>query len=263
VRGFSCIRSSPHYRAEAFWSGLAAVGAKVSKHLPSRFLPGDVLCIWNRYGANEALADQAEHQGATVIVVENGYLGADAQGRQHYAMSVGQHNGAGWTPPGDDSRLGMLGATLRPWRERGEHILVRAQRGIGSRLMASPRHWGERTVEELRRRTKRPVVLRQHPAVKPDQAPLQEMLRGAHALVTWASSDAGKALVMGVPAFYAAPHLICEAACRRLGHDIEDPFLGDRVPALRRLSWGQWEVSEIAAGVPFRALLAGRKEMAA
>ncbi len=149
-----------------------------------------------------------------------------------------------------------------PWRDAGEHVIVTEQRGIGSSKTGSPDRWHEAVTARIRKITKRTVVVRAHPKTRllqdiaAKQPPLIEQLQGAHALVTWNSAAAIVALVHGVPVFYEAPHFTCEGACKHGVAEIENPALGDRLPAFERMAWGQWSRSEIESGAAFRHLLA-------
>lgn len=249
------IRNEPHYRSEAFVSGLKSAGYTVSNN--SQVGPGDVVVTWNRYGTYEEIADRAERAGATVLVAENGYFGKDANGLQRYAISIHGHNGSGTWHPGGPERWAALGATPKPWREAGDHILVCGQRGIGSRTMASPHEWHARAAKRLAAHTKRKIVIRKHPGSKPDpNAPtLESQLVNCWAVVVWSSASGIKALMSGIPVFYDAPHYICAGAASRDFSLIESPPMPDRLPALERMAWAQWSVDEIAAGLPFRHLL--------
>lgn len=257
------IRPHPHYRREAFVKGLEVAGWQVQHCYPSRPPgPRDVLVIWNRYGEAEASADKWEKQGGTVFVAENGYVGHDAHGVQYYALSISQHNGAGRWVIGDGSRWEKLGIELKPWRTpldqtRPGHIVVRGQRGIGSRLMASPPDWHKRIVGELKKVTPRPVKVLEHPG-KPACDPevvkqLTDALRGAHACVIWSSGAGIRALIEGVPVFFHAPHWICGAAGMSTISMIEHPMVSDqtRLFALQNMAWAQWTVAEIASGEAF------------
>lgn len=245
------IREQPHYRRDAFVNGLRRAGySLVESGRPSG--PQDLLVIWNRYGANEVAADAWEGLGGTVIVCENGYAGVDDQGRQHYAMAAHGHNGSGWFPVGDEDRLAKLGIELHPWRVGGDHILVCAQRGIGSREMASPQNWHAMAVQRLRKVTDRPIKVRLHPGNQAPAVPLTDDLRDAWACVIWSSGCGVQALITGVPVYYDAPHWICEDGVRRVndfGAVVVDG--GWRRRALQKMAWGQRSVAEIESGEPF------------
>ncbi len=94
-----------------------------------------------------------------------------------------------------------------------------------------------------------------YPDTAATQPTLEAALSNCHAVVTWASGIAARALVAGVPVFYEAPAIVCAGACTRGLEGIESPRTPDRLPALERLAWAQWSVSEIARGLPFEYLL--------
>jgi hypothetical protein len=234
-----------------------------------------VLVVWNRYGHYHNAASVHERAGGLVLVAENGYLGQDENGVQMYALAVHGHNGAGWWPEGDGSRFASLGVEVKPWRESGEHIYVRGQRGIGSPEMASPALWHDRAAKSLHSLTRRRVLVKTHPG-KPavDAGQVEELkadLSGAHACVIWSSTVGVRALVEGVPVFYSAPHWICEGAARSGFVDIESPLMDDaaRLRALERMAWAQWSVKELSSGEPFKLLAEcefkqrGKEEMVA
>lgn len=252
------IRPEPHYRREAFESGLRRHGYTFKGHAtPSG--PNDLLVLWNRKkGIDERDAIVWEQQGGTVLVAENGYL--QKTDKTIYAISVGQHNGGGWFPVGSEDRFSALGFEVKPWRKRGGHILLCAQRGIGSSLMASPPYWADKQQVHIKRMTQRAVRLRAHPGNFEPKVPLEQDLASAHACVIWHSAAGVRALLDGVPVFYAAPFWVCEAAALKYvkGGSLETPLCDDaqRQAALHRMSHGQWTVNEIASGEPFARMKA-------
>lgn len=211
-------------------------------------------------GAKEDTARAFEAEGGNVVVCEEGYL-RHIKGEPAFAMALHDHNGAGSWRAGGPERWDSFGIDLKPWRKQGTHILVAEQRGIGSFRMASPPLWHDDAVARIKRITTRPMRFRAHPKSRlyPDsartQGPLEAALAGAHAVVTWAGSIAVQALIQGVPVFYEAPDLICAGACTRGIAAIETPPCPDRRPALERLAWAQWRLSEIETGAPFDWLL--------
>ena len=212
--------------------------------------------IWTRHeGRHGSQAAAYDAAGARVLVVENGYLNKSPFRRQDYAIAVDDHNGAGRWFTGGPERWRKLGVEVAPWRQVGEHVIVREQRGIGSKLMASPPAWHETTLKRLAGITDRRLVLRTHPGLKDPERPLLEDLAGAHAVVTWGSSLGCRATVLGVPVFYEAPHHVLEGVLNRGLENIEAPLKRDRLPALERMAWAMWSVDEIAGGEPFDYLL--------
>lgn len=255
------IRNEPSYRKPFFVEGLKRLGYSISDDIGHRPKLDDVLVVWNRHGSHNAHALRFEQAGAKVIVAENGWMGKDPAGHKLYALCLGHHNGLGTWPVGPEDRWARLGIELKPWRTSGTHILVFDQRGIGERGIASPPGWVDDVQRRLARATKRPVRLRVHPgrklklndAVMP---PLEPDLIDCHAVVTWSSGAAIKAIAAGIPAFHELPGWIGAGAARLGIDDLESPFLGDRLPMFQRLAHAQWTADEIATGEPFKCLLA-------
>lgn len=246
------IRKEPYYRRDAFERGLRVTGFTLHEKMKPTG-PMDWLVIWNRKrGHDEQEAAQWELLGGTVIVAENGYL--QRQDKTCYAISVGQHNGAGTFPVGDEDRFTKLGFPLMPWRspEHFSETVVRLQRGIGSALMASPGDWPTRTLQLVQGRTQGPVRVIQHPGnFAPRVAPIED-LKMAKQFITWASSMGVLALTLGIPVAYGAPRWICEEGA---SHLLNFPSLrrdySARDKAMHRMSHGQWHYEEIATGEPF------------
>ena len=247
------IPSSPSYRRDAFEAGLKRLGYSVEFGTRARPTPADIIVVWNRRSANAVDATKYEKIGATVLVTENGWIGADDKGNKLYALAKGHHNGAGWWPVGNEDRWTRLGIELKPWRKDGRHILVLPQRGIGEPGVAMPRGWAQDAMDRLKAVTRRPVKLRQHPGF--NKTPLEPVFEDCWAAVTWASGAAIKAIVAGIPVFHEMPSWLGGPAARRGIADMETPYLGDRMPMLNRLSHGQWGAEEIKSGEPFARLL--------
>lgn len=243
------IRLEPHYRREAFVSGLQKAGYRVVERGTPKSKE-DLLITWNRYGTTELRADSWESDGGTVLVAENGYIGKDEIGRQLYALSVHGHNGSGWFPVGEEDRFTPLGIEVYPWVDRPEgYALICGQRGIGSRQMASPSNWHYQIQKYLGQFG--PTKVRLHPGNKPATTRLDDDLAGANKCVIWSSSSGVLALTLGVPVMYDAPRWICQQAAvssRSDGLIIDDDL---RRKALHKMSWGQWRVSELESGEPF------------
>lgn len=253
------LRTVPVFRFEAFHEGFRRLGYDIAPAVPNRIETDDVLVIWNRRADQERMARAYEAAGARVVVAENAYLqpGRD----KHFALALGHHNGAGtwpysvkgWPVLSRPERWPELDIRAEPWRETGDFIVVLPQRGIGERGVAMPHTWLAETLTWLRAATRRPVRVRRHPGnggadPSPD-------FRDAWAAVTWGSGAAIKAVVAGVPVFHGLRSWIGAPAAHRIGHDLERPYLGYRIPMLERLAWAQWSVAEVESGEAFRWLL--------
>lgn len=263
-------------RLEAFMTGLAAIGYEVTDREPRQPVrPGDVLVTWNLKPGMAELAARFEAAGGTVLVAENGYIGADETGRQHYALARHAHNGAGSWYSGGPERWRALGLPIEPWRASGGHILILPNRGIGQPWSCPPggergEVWAAAVARELAHRTRRPVRIRSHPGhwkrlpAHPDVS-LARDLEGCWAAVIWCTSAGVRALLAGIPVICLAPHWICKSAAGSDLASIERPFMDDaaRQAALERMAWAQFSLAEIASGMPFRLLVGARERAAA
>jgi hypothetical protein len=260
------VRSQPWYRRQAFESGLKKAGYEVIGDLPREGKKGEVFVTWNRYATNHEVASRFEAGGGAVVVCENGYLGVGGSSPKfdvftkrgpepfhYYALGLGFHNDDSRFPAGGPERWQELGLELKPWRERGGHVLVAANRSFGVPGRCMPVDWPKRAVERLRKSTGREVRLREHPGNHAPQKPLNEDLRDCWAVAIWTSSAGVHALIEGIPVFCEAPHWIAKSAAST--GPIDEPTLPDRLPAMQRLAWGQWQIREIESGEPFRRLL--------
>lgn len=270
MKTWCTIRPGPLYRHEAFVQGLKAAGHEVHLGRPASVSQCELLVIWNRYDVMHDLACAVEAHGGRVIVAENGYLGAGGTAPKwdvvkgpgdghYYALAMKGHNGQGRWPEGDGSRWDALGIELKPWRERGEHVVVLANRSFGIPGRMMPMDWPTKVVDRLRSLTQRRVVLRSHPGNDEPQRPLQADLANAWAAVVWSSSAGAHALVAGIPVICEAPYWILKGAAGTDLRQIDAPPTPERRPHFERLAWAQWTLKEIASGEPFLRLLEERR----
>lgn len=259
------LRDTPHYRRDAFVAGLSRLGYSVTCQTaaPRIVDRGDVLVTWNRSPWQETMCRQVEQAGGFVMVAENGWIGADEDGHQLYALCRSHHNGIGTWPTGDGARWASMGVELKPVRRDGDFILVLPQRSIGEPGVAMPVGWRDDVIRRLRPLTDRRIVVREHPGKMP-RPPLEPALDGCWAAVTWGSGAGIHAIAAGVPVFYDLPGWIGGTAGMLLPLMEEDGFLDawldvhNRLAMFETLAWAQWRVREIASGEAFEWLLSLR-----
>lgn len=263
-RAWVLIRDRPHYRSESFIAGLRRAGysAILTSQLTHKMIKSsdDILICWNAYGRYGTARDLADKFKMRTFVAENGYYGQDRHDRQYYALAEHGHTGSGRWRVGGYSRFVSLlqsqNGTMEPWRKKGKHILVCAQRGIGEMKMRAPYGWEDQIKKVLAKTTDRPIVIRPHPGRHGEKRPLVEDLKNAWVCVVWSSNCATTALLKGIPTFYSAPHIVHQGAALPLeGANLDDPEFGDRELGFRNVAWAQWSVKELEKGTPWRFLL--------
>lgn len=281
------LRADPQYRADAFKDGLRAAGFQITgapRAQPPN--PGDVLVIWNRYARFHSYAEVFERAGARVIVAENGFLGRDRNGGPWYSITETNPVACGRWPwpyePRGRSPIGaarhalslpfagsrwdhvaaQIGAEICEWRKDGAEIIILAQRGIGPNGVRQPDGWHRRTAEQLKAAGHR-VRVREHPGERTPPVTLEDDLRNARAVVTWASGAAFRALLLGVPVLYGCKEWVGRDAGMPLevSRNLKISW-PERLPTFQRLAWSCWQIPEIATGLPFRCLLSRSSESA-
>lgn len=260
------VRTKPEYRSEAFVAGAAKLGYTplLTSEPPKTLNPGDLLITWNAHGRMRPAIDVARRDGATHVLVENGYVGKDDAGVQYYAMAFNGHCGSGQWRVGGPERWEALDTPIKPWAPPGDHVLVCDQRGLGSDLMRSPDAFGDTTFRQLKKYTERRIVVRKHPGRHRPQYTLEQQMENAWAVVVWSSNVATVALLQGIPVFGCAPYIITEGAVQRGLEDLEFPIRPEdpaRLTTMQQLAWAQWSVAEIANGTAFDWLLNGAGEL--
>ncbi len=251
---FCLVRDKPHYRRQAFISGLQRAGYRIELSPPRQFKDCDLLLIWNRYGHWHNIANQAERAGASVLVAENGYLNMRGT-KKTIALALDHHNGAGRIARADGSRAHMLDIELQPWREGANDILLLPQRGIGPPGVAMPRNWTQETLRKLPKLIKRFVRVRPHPGNNANVKPLESDLQGIGMVVIWGSGAGLKAVCAGIPVIHELEQWVGRDAARYGLKKIHEPYRGCRNAMLERVAWSQWTIEEIETGEPFKRLL--------
>jgi hypothetical protein len=158
-----------------------------------------------------------------------------------------------------------LGTSLKDYRTNGNHILICLQRVDGwSMCGTSVQQWLDRTVNEIRQYTNRPIIVRKHPGDRRQDSlrfsrdyslsrsvNLLEDLNNCWAMITFNSSPGIAGLINGIPVFVTDPTPqrsqtwpICNTALS----SIETPTLFDRHEWINRISQCHWNIDEVRSG---------------
>lgn len=219
--------------------GLIKAGYEVVDELRPEV--GDVLLIWNRFTAYEAIASEFELAGADVLVFENGYLGREWNGKTWFSIAANHHNGAGWTPNLSYRWDDKYGFELPDWRQNEGEIVALSQRGFGEKGITMPKEWTP------------PINCRIRPHPGENQIiSLNDDLKDARLVITWGSGAAIKALAMGIPVIYEFKNWIGRDAATHVSNaNFNNPHKGDRVITFRKVFSAMWSIDEIEKGDPF------------
>ena len=273
-----------------FCQGVLASGDSVVAHRGLNALPCDVALIQgfvHEHGKSaphlqlrqNAVDLQVRTNKRSLIVDSNLFLYADKTNRLHYLRysfdGVFPTTGFYFDKDIDPTRWEQisrdLGISLKPWRTQGNHILICLQRNGGWSMRGlDVIQWMNSTILEIRRYSKRPIVVRPHPGDKKingylkvnhksvsisTKTDLREDLHNAWATVVYNSSPSVASIIEGVPAFLTDPQPQHSQSTPVANTDIsriEDPLLVDRQLWIERLSMCHWKFDELKSGAAWK-----------
>jgi len=161
------------------------------------------------------------------------------------------------------------GITLKPWSKKGDHILICTQRNGGWSMKGlDVPTWLERTVNEIRQYTDRPIIVRGHPGDRYHRqyidrnkytlssSPLiTHDFKNCHAVITYNSSPAVAAAIEGIPVYVTDPDVKvsqASAVANTSLSTIEKPATFEREEWLQKLAMSHWNSLEIKTGEAWR-----------
>lgn len=220
-----------------------------------RLLPGDV-AIYPK-PEHWPVITEARAKGRTIFYADNGYLAPGHWGG-HFAITRDGHQVDGLADPGlgqaGPARFERLGIKIKPWRQRGRHILICPPGEQFAAMRGFDHHaWLADTIAILKGHSARPIRIRRKPIRRREirrQPPLAADLDDAWAVVTHSSKVAITAILAGIPAFVTDPCAASAMASADLTR-IEAPHHpAGRAEWAFNLAAGQWTIEEIRAGLP-------------
>lgn len=281
----------PYYAKvlESFAEGVRRAGDDVVLCRRARYVPCDVAVLFGSWKEKDSRHHRAKrrvieaHPGR-VVVIETPLLGRRIIDEHPYfriALDHFLYDEAEFANQGcrEDRWLRMkeeFGLELRPWRRKGDHVLVLLQLvGDASLRGTDILEWARVTAGEIRRHTERRIVVRPHPQfskrtirqldafrvsipdttlLHPLKTTLEEDLEGCWACVSFTSGGAIEAAIAGVPVFTLDPGNLAWPVGNQDLSRIEIPDLPDRSQWLYDLAYAQWSPAEMATGLPWRRL---------
>ena len=243
-------------------------------------MDADAAIIWSvlwhgKMSDNKRVWDYYRSQNKPVIVIE---VGGIQRGTTWKLGLNGINRDAYFGPDNNnDDRHRLLGLSLTPWRTSGEFILICGQhdKSLQWQKMPSMSKWVANTINEIRKYTDRPIILRPHPRCplhhiehefKNVRRQVPEKLNGTyddfdmsfdniHATVSWSSNPGIHSILNGVAAFVGTSSLAYDVGNDiDFMHDIEAPLMPNRQQWLNDYAHTEWTVQEISQGIPLNLL---------
>src|SRR6056297_179049 len=165
-----------------------------------------------------------------------------------------------------------LNFDLKPWRTRGDHILICLQRNGGwSMGNLDVMKWLKRTLKTLSTVTDRPIVVRAHPGDKRAKQYLKikdskvlisdkhilEDFNNAWATITYNSSPGVASAIEGIPVFVTDPNAQKSQAydvCNTDLTQIENPTMPERQQWIKKISMCHYNFDDLKNGTAWHTI---------
>jgi hypothetical protein len=247
---------------------------------------GDVAVIWSvlwrgRMQNYKKIWDRYRSQGKPVIVIEVGGL------RRNLSFKIGingiNRDADFANQTFDEERWPLFKHELRPWNPTGDLIIICGQHDTSEQWRGLPRmsNWIEQQINEIRKYTTRPILVRPHPRniitfdenkfrnVKVrlpkrdyrtyDDTDFKQTLERTWAVVNHSSNPAMEAVIKGIPVFVSESSLCYDVGNIKLA-DINTPAMPNRLTWANKLAYTEWFEDEIEQGLPWTRIQARLKE---
>jgi hypothetical protein len=223
---------------------------------------------------NTVIHSQIKHSRYVVAIDSNLFLYATPGNPDHYLRysfnGVFPNTGIYCDTTVDTTRWqkisSKLNISLKDYRTQGNHILLCLQRNggwsMGDYDVVS---WAHNTINELRKHSNRPIVIRAHPGDKAARAYVDSItglnvtisrnanlvddLKNCWAVVNHNSSPVVGAAIEGYPIFVTD---VARSQCWDIANtdlsQIESPQLPDRQAWINRISMFHWNFDELKSG---------------
>jgi len=278
---FGPLNSKPIF--EAFIKSLRDSGEKVYVNESAN---ADVAVIWSvlwrgRMEGYRKIWNDYRSSGKPVIVIEVGGL------RRNESFKIGingiNRDADFANQEFDDKRWPLFKHVLQPWNPTGDIVVICGQHDASEQWKSLPKmeNWIEQQINEIRRYTTRPILVRPHPRnqihldeskfknVKIrtpqrdyrtyDDTDFKKTLERTWAVVNHSSNPAIEAVIKGIPVFVSQSSLCHDVGNNEL-RDINTPAMPNRINWANQLSYTEWFKDEIEAGLPWARIKKRLKE---
>ena len=268
---------------EAFTQSLETAGEEIQLNCNGN---SDVTVIWSvlwqgKMKGYQSIWEECQKKNTPVVVLEVGGI------KRNETFKVGingvnrEADFANQTFDGE--RWKKLNIELKPWRSTGDTIIICGQHHRSHQWRNNPTMnlWFEQQINEIRKHTDRPIVIRPHPRnptgfdiskwknvtkVLPqrdyntvDDTDFKETLKQAWAVVNYSSNPAMMSLFNGIPVFVSEQSLCYDVGNTSLSN-INNPAMPDRSNWANKLAYTEWTTEEIKQGLPWQRIKKRLKE---
>jgi len=263
------------FLARAFADGCAAHGDSCD------ILPASPKSVRSGYDAAAMVGVKSREiwrasmaAGAVPIMLDKGYTRHKVEMPircwEYWRVAIGAHHPSAYLmgmdcPP---DRFRALGIDVRRWTRKGRHIVIA---GSSAKYHAfygldGPTEYAARIIARLHKLTDRLIIYRPKPSWR-DARPLSgarfshgthesidQVLDGAHCLITHGSNACFEAAILGVPSIVLGDGVGSPISSRDM-RDIENPLRcaeKTRLQWLANLAYCQWTLAEFSSGAAWR-----------
>lgn len=237
----------------------------------------DIVVIWSvlwqgRMIGYKRIWDECQLKNKPVVVLEVGGI------KRNETFKVGI-NGVNReadfaNQPVDDKRWKKLNIELKPWQSTGNTIIICGQHHRSHQWRNNPSMnlWFEQQINEIRKYTNRPILVRPHPrnpigldikkwknvSYKPpqrdyntiDDTDFKETLKHTWAVINYSSNPAMMAVFNGIPVFVSEQSLCYDVGNINISK-INNPVMPNRNEWANKLAYTEWTTNEIKQGLPW------------
>ena len=268
---------------EAFIQSLEKAGDEIQLNCAGN---NDVTVIWSvlwqgRMLGYKKIWDECQLKNKPIVVLEVGGI------KRNETFKVGingvnrEADFANQTFDGE--RWKKLNIELKPWQPTGDTIIICGQHHRSHQWRNNPTMnlWFEQQINEIRKHTNRPILVRPHPrnpvgldtskwknvsCKSPqrdyntiDDTDFKETLKHAWAVINYSSNPAMMSVFNGIPVF-VSEHSLCYDVGNTSLSNINNPSMPDRNNWANKLAHTEWTTEEIKQGLPWERIKKRLKE---
>ena len=268
-REFGALNSAEVF--SAFEQGLSYSGDTLTDKR------ADVVVIWSvlfagRMAMNEKIWKQCQATKTPVVVLE---VGAIKRGVTWKVGIGGINRSATFVKPFEENRHEKIGISLAPWKKGPGFVTIFTQRPDSLQWsgMRSVESWVSDHIKEIRKHTKRDILLRPHPrdritnwsslagtgvyvappvAIGVDAFDHERVFKETYFAINHSSGPSVQCAIDGI-------HIACSQDS--LAYDVSDSVSSIETPSNKdRNEWAnmiahtEWTIEEIKAGIPWKHL---------